>query len=123
MNRELINRLIKDIENTGTPKFGLMRHFTKPCGSPSCIGGHLKSYFPKYKHYDIEAVAHKKLKIPETFTEDIIYPRFHFADYCVVNSCAEGHITKPMVIKFLKNLLKEEDPKICWWLASEGVVL
>ena len=112
------------------PWQGLMYRFEGDCGTPSCIGGHIESYYcdeitkiRKNSSYDFDEFISEKLKIPEVDVSYIIYPKFSFANCSSRVTEEGGHITKPMVVKFLKNLLKEEDPAACWWLASEGVVL
>ena len=125
INKELINRLIKDVENTGTPKLGLMRHFTKPCGSPSCIAGFIASYSSPTGSgiaADINDIW-KTLGMSHGNAMEVMTPEFRYANYQIEDPSKDGHITKAMVVKFLKNLLKEKDPAACWWLASEGVVL
>ena len=130
MNKELVNRLIKDMSKAEEPSEGFMYRFELDCGTPSCLVGHIESYYydeiiriRKCRFYDNDEFISEKLEVPEEGVFSIAYPTFVFANYNCKDPSKEGYITKPMLIKFLKNLLKEDDPEACWWLASEGVVL
>ena len=116
INKELVKRLIKDVSKSRKPWQDWMHTIETPRGTPSLISSYIQSYYPSNKNLDTMHYGpplfyiSEKLEVSMEAANTIAWPELEFAHY---QKNTEGYISKPMVVKFLKNLLKEEDPKIC----------
>ena len=113
INKELVNRLIKDVENTGTPKLGLMRHFTKPCGSPSCIAGFIASYSSPTGSgiaADINDIWNA-LGMSHGNAMEVMTPEFRYANYQIEDPSKDGLHNQSHGRKIFKEPFKRKRPR------------